>query len=208
MLILIFQWDFIISWVSIFLCFLHTYLITFFFVPLFCLFVCFCCTCVLGEFCSFDVVVVVSYLCCYLPICFVLLCALCFVLCFSLHLQNQFLSITLVPILIIPFLSLSLSLSLSLLLFLFFFFFRSLFFYVSFCGKILAKFCFAKFDRNPKRKGKKTKTKQNEEVQEKEYVCCFLLMLFFLGGDFFSKNKWVLLHFSCFTKFLAQNCHP
>ncbi len=90
--------------------------------------------------------------------------------------------------------SLSLSLSLSLYFcFFFFFFFRSLFFYVSFCGKILAKFCFANFDRNPKRKGKKNKTKQNEVVQEKEYVCCFLLMLFliliFFWVEIFSARK-------------------
>jgi hypothetical protein len=141
--------------------------------------------------------------------CFV---ALCFaLLCFPLHLQNQFLSITLVPILIIPF-SLSLSLSLSLSTFVSFFLLLQKFvFYVSFCGKIRAKFCFANFDRNPKLKGKGkgTKTKQRSS---RERVCLLLLVdaLFFFFGwrFFFSKKKWVLLHFSCFTKFLAQNCHP
>jgi hypothetical protein len=114
-----------------------------FFVIVVCLFVCFCCTCVLGEICSF---VVVSYLCCCLPICFVLLCALCFaLLCFSLHLQNQFLSITLVPILIIPF-SLSLSLSLSLSTFVSFFLLLQKFvFLCEFLGKDSCKVLFCKF---------------------------------------------------------------
>ncbi len=112
-------------------------------------------------------------------------------LCFPLHLQNQFLSITLVPILIIPF---SLSLSLSLSTFVSFFLLLQKFvFYVSFCGKIRAKFCFAKFDRNPKPKpkgkGKDTKTKQRSS-REREYVCCFLLTpFFFFWVEIFSARK-------------------
>ncbi len=122
---------------GIYFSFFLVYLLTFFFVPLFCLFVCFCCTCVLGEFCSF---VVVSYL--LLLLTHLLCLALCFVLCFSLHLQNQFLSITLVPILIIPF---SLSLSLSTFVSFFLLLLQKFVYYLSFCGKILAKFCFANF---------------------------------------------------------------
>jgi hypothetical protein len=63
---------------------------------------------------------------------------------------------------------------------------------VSFWGKILAKFCFANFDRNPKGKGKgkETKTKQRSS---RERVCLLLLVdaffFFFLGGEFFSKKK-------------------
>jgi hypothetical protein len=83
---------------------------------------------------------------------------------------------------------------------------------VSFWGKILAKFCFANFDRNPKGKGKgkETKTKQRSS---RERVCLLLLVdaffFFFFGWRVFQQEKnWVLLHFSCFTKFLAQNCHP
>ncbi len=61
----------------------------------------------------------------------------CFVLCLSLHLQNQFLSITLVPILIIPFFF---SLSLSLLLFLQKFVFLCEFLWTDSCKVLFCKF--------------------------------------------------------------------
>jgi hypothetical protein len=55
--------------------------------------------------------------------------------------------------------------------------------------RFLQSFVLQIFDRNPKPKGEK-KTKQNKEVQEKEYVCCFLLTLFFFfGWRFFSARK-------------------
>jgi hypothetical protein len=63
-----------------------------------------------------------------------------------------------------------------------------------------------------KEKEKEKKPKQNKEVQEKEYVCWLFFVaffFFFFGWRVFQQEKnWVLLHFSCFTKFLAQNCHP
>lgn len=152
--------------------------------------------------------------CCFLPLLLLLthlLCLalwLCALLCFPLHLQNQFLSITLVPILIIPF---SLSLSLSTFVSFFLLLLQKFVFYVSFCGKIRAKFCFAKFDRNPKTKRKRKRNQNKTKKFKRKRVCLLLLVdAFFSFGwrFFFSKKKWVLLHFSCFTKFLAQNCHP
>jgi hypothetical protein len=100
----------------------------------------------------------------------------------------------LVPILIIPF-SLSLSLSLSLSTFVSFFLLLQKFvFYVSFCGKIRAKFCFANFDRNPKLKGKGkgTKTKQRSS---RERVCLLLLVdaLFFFWVEIFFKQERLMI---------------
>jgi hypothetical protein len=63
---------------------------------------------------------------------------------------------------------------------------------VSFWGKILAKFCFANFDRNPKGKGKgkETKTKQRSS---RERVCLLLLVdaffFFFFWVESFSARK-------------------
>jgi hypothetical protein len=67
--------------------------------------------------------------------------------------------------------------------------------------RFLQSFVLQIFDRNPKPKGEK-KTKQNKEVQEKEYVCCFLLTLFFffLGGDFFQQEKMGTTPFLLFHK--------
>jgi len=133
---------------------------------------------------------------------------LCALLCFPLHLQNQFLSITLVPILIIPF---SLSLSLSLSTFVSFFLLLQKFvFYVSFCGKIRAKFCFANFDRNPKLKGKGkgTKTKQRSS---RERVCLLLLvdaLFFFWVEIFFQQEKMGITPFLLFHKISCTKLPP
>jgi hypothetical protein len=125
--------------------------------------------------------------------------ALCFVLCFALLFSPSPKSIPLhnfgthshhSP----PSLSLSLSTFVS-----FFMILQKFVFYVSFRGKILAKFCFANFDRNPKRKGgKKKKTKRRSS---RERVCLLLLVdAFFFGWRFFQQEQMGTTPFLLFHK--------
>ncbi len=79
-----------------------------------------------------------------------------------------------------------------------------------FLWKDSCKVLFCKFligTQNQKEKKKQNKTKKFKR-KSMFAASCWRFFFFFWVEIFFSKKKWVLLRFSCFTKFLDQNCHP